>query len=94
MVEIRDTVVENGHVVELSEVLAAETSLTRGGSLRIIAACTGEPPSYVVLRSHAADGEEVDVPEDAQVLSVEDGTGMSAPSVWLLVPRDAYGGEA
>lgn len=92
MIQLTDRRLEAGDVVELGAVQDSETSVGRGGGLHLIAAWDGEATEYVVLRFHAADGEAVNAPEGSQVLAVESGSGMSNPSLWLLVPRDAYGG--
>jgi len=89
---VTDTRVSNGDVVSLGEVHDAHTEMPQGGGLRVIVAHSGESTEYVVLRLDASDGTDVNVPQHATVLSVESGRGLIDASVWVLVPRDAYGG--
>lgn len=92
MIHVTDRRLGAGDTVELGAVQDSETNVGRGGDLHLIAAWKGETTEYVVLRFHAADGETIDAPEVSQVLTVESGSGMASPSIWMLVPRDAYGG--
>lgn len=89
-VHVTESRLEAGDTVELGDVQDSDTSVGRGGGLHMIAAWEGEATEYVVLRFHAGDGEAIEA--DGQVLAVTDGTGMSNPTVWMLVPKDTYGG--
>jgi hypothetical protein len=85
--QITDRPLEAGDTVELGDVEDSHTEVSSGG-LHLIAAWKGEATEYVVLRFHAADGEEVE--SDGQVLAVEQGSGMANPSVWMLIPVGEY----
>jgi len=87
-VKITDRKVEAGDTVTLGNVEDSHTAVARGGSLRLIAAHTGEPTEYVALRFQAADGAEIDA--GGEVLAVEPGSGMSNPAVWMLIPTGEY----
>lgn len=88
-----DRTLSKGDTLELGDVVESTVEQTRGGGLRFTAVHEGEPTEYVILTARFTDGEEIAVPDDGQVLAVTDGTGMSNPTAWLLVPRDAYGGS-
>jgi len=87
-VHVTERRLEAGDTVELGNVQDSETTAKRGGGLHLIAAWEGEAESYVVLRFHATDGEVVET--DGQVLTVESGSGMSNPAVWMLIPTEEY----
>lgn len=88
--KVIDRTLSKGDVVEIGTVEDSHVETARGGGVRFIAAHSGETEPYVVLKSHAEDGTEIDMPSEAEVLAVSEGSGMAAPSVWLIVPREAY----
>ena len=89
---ITERVLDEGDVVELGKnIIESETERTQRGSLRLIAASTGERTEYVLLRTHAGDGESVHVPDGGSVFAVTAGKGMASPEVWYVVPTEAYG---
>lgn len=89
--KLLDTRLTSGDVVSVGEVEATETEQPNGGGLRIIAVHSGEETTeYVALRFTASESGELDLPDSAEVLSVEDGTGFANPSVWVLVPKSDY----
>lgn len=84
----------NGDTVEIGEeVEASSAEQPTGGGLRILAVHRGEKTEYVALRFTAREDGELDLPDNAEVLSLRDGTGFANPSVWVLVPKSEYATE-
>lgn len=77
-----------------SELVIANTEMTRSG-LRLIALTEGEPTKeYVVIVTRFTHGDTVEPPTESAIpLHVSSGTGMSSPIAHWLIDVKHYGGD-
>lgn len=90
--KVTDVKVREGDRIKIGDVETSNVREGMNGALEVRAVWDGEPDEYAVLTSHVADGEDVEVPDGGDVLSIESGRGLANARVWIAVPTDAYGG--
>jgi len=77
-----------GDTVSLgSEIVVANAEQERGG-LRLMAVSEGSETECVVISTTVQDGDSLDF--DGEVLTIQSGPGLSAPTVWSLVDTEVY----
>jgi len=84
-----DTGLSKGDTVTLGTVVESRVITQRGG-IRLLAAYSGEPQEYVVVTKRF-DGNGIELPDGAQILTVTTGNGMANSVAWILMPKSLYG---
>lgn len=88
--ETVNQILSQGDTIELGDVQASRIERSPTGSTRLVAVYDEPTQEYVILSTRFGDGDEIDIPENAQVLAVEGGIGRSNPQCWLIIPVEAY----
>lgn len=84
------TGLSDGDKIEFGSDIQAIDAQQSGSGLKIVAVSSGEPIEQILISSRFENGDEIELPDDARLLDVQDGSGRANPLIWYLVPMEAY----